>query len=236
LQSEQDATDATSFTTVDVTHISYGLYPPLSISAGGAGSNSIDIYWDPGTHFGRIDDFKIYWDTDSGSSSEYAYNSDSYSGQVVFGVNSATISGLDPGTTYFLTVTSRSTYANPSSGVPVMYESILYPTQVSGDPDNVYPVEVVADTGECVPTETASWDTIGKVGGGVEFCWQPSFDPCKTGYRILGAAQPDSSAGFNMVAEPGPDDLCWTGDPSESYFLVIVAGAGNDGPWGHFGL
>jgi hypothetical protein len=57
----------------------------------------------------------------------------------------ATIDSLDPGTTYYVTVTSRDAFVNPSSSVTTTYESLLYPTQVPAHPVDL-PIEVSATT------------------------------------------------------------------------------------------
>ena len=130
-------------------------------------SRDIDVSWNPGNDTHRIDGHKIYWDTDSGASTDYAFNSVDNAGQVTFNGTMATISGLTPGTDYFVTVTSLSTYSHVSNG-PTEYESLLYPTQVSGDPSFVYPVEVQAQTtgGACTPTVEISGVNVDKAAGG----------------------------------------------------------------------
>ena len=107
--------------------------------------------WNPGNDTHRIVGYKIYWDADPGASTPYAFNSVTNAGQVVIAGTTATISGLTPGTTYYFTVTSLSDFAqtpNPSTDPPVLthYESIKYPTTVSGDPSFSYPIEVAATT------------------------------------------------------------------------------------------
>ncbi len=238
LRSQNNApADLRSFDRVKLADIKVGLFPPVSIAAGATTETTADLSWDPGNDTQRISGYKIYWDTDSGAVSDYAFNSDDNASQVTFAGTSATISGLDDGTEYFFTVTSISEFTNPSTSVTRSYESIRFPTQVSGDPGFVYPIEVQATTA-CSPSHvpraevtglTARWD-----GAGIEICWDPLADPCLDGYTILGADSPESDANFTTLAEVGPV-TCWTGAPTESYFLVTGRASGGTGPWGHFG-
>lgn len=139
-------TPCTNFTTLDYTNIAFGLFPPVSITAGATTNTSVSLSWNPGNDTHRIVGYKIYWDTDPGAATPYAFNSVSNAGQVVFAGTTATISGLTPGTAYFFTVTSLSDYTDPSTSVVTRYESIKYPTTISGDPASVYPIEVTANT------------------------------------------------------------------------------------------
>lgn len=236
IQSVQNPTDLTSWTTVEETNMKFGLFPPLSITATGTTTSSVSLSWNPGNDTHRINGYKIYWDTDSGSGSSYAFNSDTHSGQVSFSGTTATISGLLSGTTYYFTVTSKGNYTDPSSSITTTYESILYPTQVSGDPSFVYPVEVQATTTSptCIPTVEVTNLTLGKAGGQIQFCWDPVTDVCLQGYDVIGS-DTLSPAGFSTVGQVGAGSTCWTGNPSQSFYLVISRGTGGTGPWGHFG-
>ena len=61
-----------------------------------------------------------------------------YAGQVNFTTaTSATISGLDPMTTYYMTVTAMSDFTDPATLVTTLYESVLYPTQLPAVPKYV---------------------------------------------------------------------------------------------------
>ncbi len=225
------------YTTVAVTDIKFGLFPPRSITVTGTTDTTLDLSWDPGLITSRIDGYRLYWDTDSGATGPYAFDSDSNPSQVSFSGTSATLSGLTPGTTYHVTVTSRSTFTNPKSGVVTSYESLLFPTQISGDPAFVYPVEVQAATtgGTCIPTAEVSNLTVESLPGGeTRFCWDPSTDPCLTGYQVLGSATADSDAGFAPVGATG-GATCWTGTPADGFFLAVAEGTGGTGPWGHYG-
>ena len=235
IRSGQNVPDESSWTTVDETNIKFGLYPPLSITVTGQTNSSITLSWDPGLLPGRINRYKVYWDTDSGSAGSYAFNSQSHPGQVSFNGTSATIGGLAPGTSYYVTVTALSDFRNPSTGVTRTYESLVYPTQVFGDPDRVYPVEVLATTaGGCTPTQEVQGLRITRLAGGtLRFCWNALADPCLAGYRILGSDDPTSATGWSTVADVG-NVTCWDGTPSSRYYLVQARGGTGTGPWGHY--
>jgi hypothetical protein len=237
LQSFQSAPDTVSFTELQNTNIAFGLFPPLSITVTGAGESSVDLSWNPGNNTTYIHDYKIYWDTDSGSATPYAFNSVDNPAQASIAGTTATISGLDPDTEYFFTVTSLSDYESPDSGLVVRHESVVYPTQVSGDPDHVYPVEVMAQTAGagCIPTEEVQNLVIGKVGADLEICWDAVTDPCLEGYDILGSDTVDSAAGFSTVGSTANATTCWTGNPAGTYFIVTARGSAGNGPWGHYG-
>jgi len=254
LQSDNSAPDATSFTTLAESNIGFGLYPPLSTAVESTTVNSIDISWTPSNDTRRIDDYRVYWDTDSGADSTYAFNSVDNAGQVAFNGNSATISGLTGGTTYYFGVVAR--YGHPRvcvggndglrcvgdgecgggtcSGAETMYESILFPKQIEGDPGFVYPVEVQATTtgGACTPILEVANLTVELVNGGIQICWDPPSDPCVSAYDVSGAVSPESLTNFGQLAQTGR--TCWAGDPNDSYFLVRTRGTGGSGPLGHY--
>ncbi|RMG47683.1 MAG: fibronectin type III domain-containing protein [Acidobacteria bacterium] len=224
--------------TLEETDIKFGLLPPLTIESPGATDTTIDVRWDPGRDTSRILDYVVYWDTDSGSSSPYAFNSIDNAGQVSFDGTSATISGLTPGTTYYITVTSRSSYTDPKSGVTTIYESIIYPTQIFGDPDFAYPIEVVQTTtgGSCTPTAEVTGLTVSRLAdGSLQFCWDPVSDPCLDGYDLLGSDDATSDANWQTVASVTSAETCWTGSPANTFYLVVARGTGGTGPWGHYG-
>jgi hypothetical protein len=233
-----DDFDTTGNDTLAVADIRVGHFPPVSIETGTATETSVELSWDPGNHTHRIDNpdsYNVYWDTVSGAST-----GGNYANSTTVSSTSTTLSGLDPGTTYYFTVTSNSTYANPSNpGVSTTYESLRYPTTVSGDPSFVYPVEVQKPT-QCgpayVPASEVTGVTVEKSGGQTRICWDPVHlsEPCVEGYRVLGTASPDSDAGFSTIDDVGQDN-CWTGSPSEEYLLVVTRGSGGTGPWGHYG-
>jgi fibronectin type III domain protein len=239
LTSEQNAANGTTFTRVAETDIRFGLFPPRSMMVTGQTQTTVSLSWDPGLDTHRINGYKIYWDTDSGSSTAYAFNSVANAGQVSFAGTTATISGLTPGTNYYFTVTSLSNWTDPSTLVVHSYESLLYPTQVSGDPAFIYPVEVLGATtpSTCIPTAEVTNLTVNHtaVVGEIQICWTPVTDACLTGYRVLSSNTASSDAGFGTAANVGSGTTCWTGSPSEIFYLVVANGTGGTGPWGHYG-
>lgn len=232
LQSPQLVSNATTWTTTENTAIGYGLYPPVSISAPASTNSTVSLSWNPGNDTRRIARYKIYWDTDSGASTGYAFDSDTNAGQVSFAGTTATISGLNPGTTYFFTVTAISNYTDPSSSLTRTYESIKYPTQVSGDPSFVYPIEVQRATtgGSCVPAAEVAGVLVNKSTPNIQVCWTPTADACATGYDVLGATSPTSPANFTTVGQTVGLETCWTGNPSSTYLKVVARGPGGQGP------
>jgi hypothetical protein len=225
-------TPCTNITTLDYTNVAFGLFPPVSITAGTATDTSVPLSWNPGNDAHRISGYKIYWDTDPGAATAYAFNSVTNAAQVAFAGTSATISGLTPGTTYYFTVTSLSSYTDPSSGINTSYESIKYPTTVSGDPAFSYPVEVQKATtgGGCAATATITGVTVGKASPNVHVCWTPTADACAVGYDVLGASSPNSAANFSVVGQVGLTS-CWDGNPASTYILVRARGTGGNGPF-----
>jgi len=223
--------DLVSFSELQETNINFGLFPPESIAVRAVGSDSVQIWWDPGNDTHHVKDYRVYWDTDSGASSAYANSAD-------FASPPATITGLNPATTYYFTVTTRSDHTNPSTAVTTTLESLLYPTQVSGDPGFVYPIEVQATTtgGSCTPAITevspcASGSdclTVDKTqDGGVQICWTPSGSSCVDAYDVMYSGIPSSA--FSAISQTGLA-TCWTGDPDVGYFTVRGRGAGGVGP------
>ena len=231
---EVGETPCTNFTTLDFTDIGYGLFPPVSITAGVVTDTSVSISWNPGNDTHRIVGYKIYWDTDPGASTNYAFDSVANAGQVAFAGTTATISGLTPGTAYYFTVTSLSDFTDPSSSVLTRYESIRYPTTVSGDPSFSYPVEVTATTTCPTPTQEVTGLTVDKATPNIHVCWALTVDPCSVGYDILASADKTSDAGWTVVGQVGAT-ACWDGNPSQTFYLVRSRGTGGTGPWGHYG-
>jgi len=237
LQSAQQVSDTTSFTTLDKTDFKFGLFPPRSITVTNVDTTTVELSWDPGLDTHRIDGYRIYWDTDSGGSSAYAFDSVNNPGQVSIAGTTAVISGLTPGTEYFFTVTSLYDYTDPSSLVSTLYESPLYPTTIPGTPDPL-PMEVSATTtgGTCTPTleivKTMLGDRLDPAGT-TRFCWEASTDPCTDGYTIVGSN--GGCADFHVVVPDTGLTTCHTFNPTETYFIVAAKGSGGVGPWGHCG-
>ena len=229
-------TPCTNFTSVDFTDISYGLLPPVSITAGTVTDTSVSLSWNPGNDTHRIVGYKIYWDTDPGASSAYGFNSVANPGQVAFAGTTATISGLTPGATYYFTVTSLSDFTDPSSNVVTRYESIKYPTTVSGDPAFSYPVEVAAST-TCTaggtPTLEVTGLTVDKSGSNVHACWNATSNACAVGYDVLASDDKTSDVSWIVAGQVGLT-TCWDGNPSQKYLLIRARGTSGTGPWGHY--
>ncbi len=239
LQTVNHVNDATSFTSLEETDIKFGLFPPLSTSASAVTDTSVTLQWNPGNDTHRIDRYKVYWDTVSGGTTAgaYAFDSDSNPGQVTFNGTEATITGLTPSTNYFFTVTSLVNHTDIKSSVTTEYESLLFPTQVFGDPGFAYPTELMATTtgGACVPTQEVGGLSVADAGGGnQQFCWTASADPCVTGYAVLGSDDATSASGWTTEAQVGAV-TCWTGAPADTFYLVAGESPAGQGPWGHYG-
>jgi hypothetical protein len=222
--------DLVSFSELQETNINFGLLPPESIAVRTVGSDSVEIWWDPGNDTHRVKDYKVYWDTDSGADTAYANSA-------VYTSPPATVTGLSPGTTYYFTVTTRVDYTNSSTAVTTAMESLLYPRQVSGDPGFIYPIEVQATTtgGSCTPaidevspcTSGSDCLTVDKTqDGGVQICWAPSGSSCLDAYDVMYSGSPIGT--FSAISQTGLA-TCWTGDPDAGYFVVRGRGTGGVG-------
>ncbi len=235
LQSVQNASSTQDYTVLAETDFKFGLFPPRTISVTGATTNSLSITWDPGLDTHRIIGYRVYWDTDSGADSPYAFSSVNHPGQISIVGTAATLTGLAPSTSYFLTVTAISDYTDPATDVTTTYESLVYPIQVGANP-NPIPAEVQAMTAACIPTEEVPKTMVGRrVGSGSEFCWTQVTDICAQGYRILGANNPSAAANFSVVVSDTGNTNCATFDSPFTYYLVISHSSAGTGPWGHYG-
>lgn len=225
------------FTTLTQTQIGLGLFPPVSIQVTAAPSGQVQLSWNPGGGTAYIDRYKVYWGTASGV---YPFNSDLNPGSVSIVGTTATISGLADGTTHYVSVTSLDGFATPPpAGQPANpsheYESLLFPTVVTGDPDFSYPAEVAAVPGAgCVPTTEVKNLRLAKSGGSVQFCWDAATGACVQGYEILGSTSASSAVTWASAADPG-SATCFTANPTGTYFLVVADGPGGQGRWGHYG-
>jgi len=239
-----NASDFNTWTGVNESVVQFGLLPPLSISVNGMTDTTVSISWDPGNQLGFVDRAKVYWDTDSGSATPYAFNSDTQTGQVTFGANSATITGLTPGQTYYFTVTLLDSFTEPGSS-PVLtleYESFLFPQGFTGN-GIAYPAQVQAATTSpgCTPmAEVQNLHVDYGPGTDLAFSWDALVDPCLDHYVLLEGPTPSSAGAFTTLAQPavpsftGPTSVI----PSKTgtYYLVYAAGAsGQHGPLGHYG-
>jgi hypothetical protein len=235
------AADFNSWTGVNESIVQFGLLPPLSIQVDAMTQTTVSLSWNPGNQLGFVDRAKVYWDTDSGGATPYAFNSDANPGQVAFGTNSATISGLTPGQTYFFTVTLLDSFTEPGSS-PVLtleYESYLYPAGFSGN-GITYPAQVQATTNSagCTPTgEVQNLRVDYAAATDQLFTWDDLVDPCRNRYDLLVASSPTAAANFTTLNETATTS--YTGDPPVVkilYFLVVAEGAsGQRGPLGHYG-
>ena len=230
LMSEQNEANDTTFTDLQETDIKYGLFPPRSITSTDETDTTISISWDPGTITHHIDGYKVYWDTDSGATTNYAFDSVNNAGQVDVVGTTATISGLAAGIDYFITVTAISDFTSLSSGVMTTYESLLYPRATAGA-SGPLPPELMATTTSGIPEVTGV--TVNKTTGpDVEVCWDAAAGV--EGYTILGASDPSAAGNFTPVVADTGLVTCHQFDPAAGYFIVVGTSAGASGPWGHF--
>ena len=55
------------------------------------------------------------------------------------------------------------------------------------------------------------------------------------GYEVFGTSNVTTPAGYVSLAQVGSGTTCWTGSPTESYFVVVARGTAATGPWNHYG-
>jgi hypothetical protein len=153
----------------------------------------------------------------------------------------ATINGLMPGTTYYVTVTSRDAYTNPTSGAVTTYESFLYPTQIPAHPVDL-PIEVSATTSGGGADAGAAPDgddrpgtqlTVEKSGNNVTLSWGASCLAGDTDYGVyegaLGSANLDPvTCSTGNLTSWGPF-LPQSGD---RYFVVVPSNGTAEGSYG----
>lgn len=187
----------------------HGLYPPLDTWVEENGNGWVRIAWDPGRFPEHVERWKVYWDTDSGADSEYAFDSDSFPALVTFDGYSATIQVPDCAPRYF-SVTALTTHLDEDSGLSHEYESLKYPEQVFGDPDFAYPQEVVGrSAGDQAVTITSTPDppalcgpgsiTLTATPGFVEYRWSDG----QTGPSVVVTADSDTSFGVEAIDAEG---------------------------------
>ncbi len=155
--SNEDVPQLSAFTTAKGATMGYGLLPPVSIQATQLGTDSITVSWNQGLLGDRmLDGYEVHWGAVSGKQQAPAF----HSGPLPKTQTSYTITGLAPGQTVHVSVTSRKTYVDPVSGVSTAYESIKLPQFIGSDTngdgtlDTSYPPEISATTlvpGACVP-------------------------------------------------------------------------------------
>jgi len=166
----------------------------------------------------------------------YDFDSVTHPAQVSFPTaTSASVSGLTPGTSYFFTVTARSSFIDPATLVATAYESVLYPTRIPAVPLDL-PLEVAATTAAaCTPSLEVQNLTMGKSGSQLVTCWDPVADPCIEGYRVRAALAPQSAASFSIIESETGLASCTSYTADGNFFLVVGRKGAAEGPWGHFG-
>jgi hypothetical protein len=251
LMSTQLACDTESFEFLSETDIKFGLFPPKSITVGTVTDTTVQLSWDPGAITSRIGsssgDYRVYWDSNSGSVDSYASNSSTHPGNASIVGTTATIGGLTPGVQYFFTVTLLSDFTDPGTCLydscqSTEYESLLFPSQVSGGPVPI-PQEVTATTasgtdagavpdGDNVPGVPL---TLGKPGGGMlELSWSASCVGSDTDYEVYeGAIGGNFTSHTQVVCTTGGSTVTQIA-PSigDRYYLVVPHNGSVEGSYG----
>jgi hypothetical protein len=184
------------------------------------------------------------------SCTSYEFDSVSYPGMVSFNsgctlapgdTQCATISGLVPGTTYYVTVTSMDDYVNPSSGSTTTYESLLYPSQVPAHPVDL-PIEVGATTlgggadAGAVPdgdTRPGTQLKVDKAGNMVTVSWGVS---CLAGDTDFGLYEGTLGSGDLSPVTCSTSNLTSWGpflpQAGDRYFVVVPSNGTFEGSYG----
>jgi len=225
--------------------VKFGLFPPRSVAVGALTETSVELTWDPGLlpdAEDRIDGFRVHWDTDSGNASPYAFDSVANPGQVSFAGAAATISGLSPGTTYFFTVTSVSTFSDQSASGSTTYQSMLFPEQIPAVPVDL-PVEVSATTtgglnpAGAVPNgdDTPGTQLLLAKGAGnmLDLSWGASCRVTDTDYEIY-----EGTLGIPRSLTPvecttlAATSFSIASSPGGRFYLIVPANASSEGSYG----
>lgn len=150
--SQQDTASLDAWTTAESTSIGFGLLPPLTIQADAVTGTSITVSWDPGRVTGFIDEFVVHWGTQPGGTAPPSDSSELRGDTIPVAQTNYTITGLAPGTTYYVSVTTKRAYTDPLAAVTTVYRSIELPQSMGADidgdgtRDTSYPPEVPATT------------------------------------------------------------------------------------------
>ena len=173
----------------------------------------------------------------------YAFDSINDPGQVNFTTaTSATISGLDPTTTYYLTVTAMSDFTDPATSVTTAYESVLYPTQLPAVPNDL-PVEVSATTtgGAAAAGAVPDGDdrpgtqlTVAKgPGSSITLDWGASCQASDTNYGVYEGVL-GLFAGHVPVtcATGGSTSSAFVPGAADRFYVVVPSNGSSEGSYG----
>jgi len=146
-----------SWQVADSVTIGHGLLPPLSIQVDSVSGDRVTVSWDPGRTSAHIDEYVVYWGEQPGEVVAPPFSSERVGDTILAPQTSYTITGLDAGKTYHISVTSKSRYIDPYSLIETPYESIAMPSTIGadidgdGNRDTSYPPEVTATTTGAIP-------------------------------------------------------------------------------------
>jgi hypothetical protein len=181
---EDQGPDLSTWTTTSSTVIAHGLLPPLRIQVDAVTSSTVRVSWDPGRVTSSIDGFVVHWGTQPGSVTAPPFSSGMLP---IAGGTSTTLRGLQPETTYWISVTSVSAYTDPRAMVTTDYESIALPDSIGADVDGdgvrdtSYPPETSATTAVAPPASLAVNRQVRLLPGGPTPPVASVFDPgCAT--------------------------------------------------------